>query len=136
MTLFMTSYIQDRLENDVIITDIKSAGIHLLNYHSFRPTQPFLFLDQSTWQILPFVALAIYRYTLSLWSTKVTFLLGNTLLCTKNGNKFTNDQKDIALPSPLLVFLGIWNSKFMSIQSYYLLKYIYRNVSILEIKSF
>ena len=30
---------------DVITTDMKSAGIHLLNCHSFRPTQPFLLLD-------------------------------------------------------------------------------------------
>ena len=39
-----------RLENDVITTDIKSAGIHLLNYHSLRPFQSFSCLDKSTGQ--------------------------------------------------------------------------------------
>ena len=46
-------------ENDVISTDMKSAGIHLLNQYSFRHTQPFSFLDKSTGPILPFVVLAL-----------------------------------------------------------------------------
>ena len=40
--------IKNQFENDVITRDMKSAGIHLLNYQSFRHTQPFLFLDEST----------------------------------------------------------------------------------------
>ena len=60
MTLFMTSYCKNRLANDVITTDIKSAGIHFLNYHSLRPPQSFSFLDKSMGPILPFVALALF----------------------------------------------------------------------------
>ena len=43
MTLFMTSYFKNKFENDVITTDMKSARIHLLNFYSFRHTQPFYF---------------------------------------------------------------------------------------------
>ena len=39
MTLFMMSYFKNQSENYVITTDIKSVGIHLLNYISFRHTQ-------------------------------------------------------------------------------------------------
>ena len=39
MTLFMMSYFKNQSENYVITTDIKSVGIHLLNYFSFRHTQ-------------------------------------------------------------------------------------------------
>ena len=59
MTLSMTSLFKNLFENDVITTDMKSAGIHLLNRYSFRHTQPFSFLDKSTGPILPFVALAL-----------------------------------------------------------------------------
>ena len=38
---------------------MKSAGIWLLNYYSFRPTQPFSFWDKSTLPRLPFVVLAL-----------------------------------------------------------------------------
>ena len=48
MTLFMTSYCKNLLQNDVIKTGMKSAGIHLMNYQSFIPTPPFSFLDKST----------------------------------------------------------------------------------------
>ena len=37
----------------------KLAGIHLLNYHSFRHTQPFTFLDKSTASITAFVVQAL-----------------------------------------------------------------------------
>ena len=40
--------------------DMKSAGIHLLNYFSLRQTQPFSFLDKWTGPILPFVVLPLY----------------------------------------------------------------------------
>ena len=60
MTLFMTSLCKNLLENNVKTTDMKSAGIHFLNYQSFRPTQPFSFLDKSTGPNLLFVALALY----------------------------------------------------------------------------
>ena len=56
-TLLMTSIIKNQFENDVMTTDMKSAGIHLLNYYSFRHTQPFSFWDKSTG---PFVVLALY----------------------------------------------------------------------------
>ena len=46
-------------DNDVITTDIKSAGIHLLNYHSFRAIQSFSFLDKSTQPVLPLVVLTL-----------------------------------------------------------------------------
>ena len=46
MMLFMMSSCKNQLENDVITTDIKSAVIHLLNYHSIRQTQSFSFLDK------------------------------------------------------------------------------------------
>ena len=35
--------VHDQFENDIITTDLKSAGIHLLNYYSFRHTQQFSF---------------------------------------------------------------------------------------------
>ena len=41
-------------------TDLKSAGIYLLNYYSLRPSQPFSFVDKSTGPHLPFLALALY----------------------------------------------------------------------------
>ena len=41
-------------------SDMKSAGIHLLNYWSFRHTQQFSFLDKSTGPILPFVVLPLW----------------------------------------------------------------------------
>mgnify|MGYP003688546427 CR=1 FL=1 len=53
----MTIYhviMQEPLENDVITTDIKSAGIHLLNNHSLKPSQSFSFLDKSTGPCLSF----------------------------------------------------------------------------------
>ena len=34
---------QNQFENDAITTDMKSTGIHLLNYKSFRHTQPVSF---------------------------------------------------------------------------------------------
>ena len=58
MTLLMTSLF-NKFENDVITIDMKSAGIHLLNYQSLRHTQPFLFLDKSTGSILPFTVLPL-----------------------------------------------------------------------------
>ena len=48
MSAVMTSQCKNRLENEVITPDIKSAGIRLLKYHSFRPTQSYLFLDKAT----------------------------------------------------------------------------------------
>ena len=62
MTLFMTSYCKNRLENDVITPDMKSAGIHLMNFQSFIPTPTFLFLEKSTGPILPFVALNLWGF--------------------------------------------------------------------------
>ena len=50
---------EELVRNDVITTDIKSAGIHLLNCHFLRPSQLFSFLEKSTGPILPFVALAL-----------------------------------------------------------------------------
>ena len=47
--------VQKPEENDVITTDMKSTGIHLLNDHSFRATQQFSILDKSTGLISPFV---------------------------------------------------------------------------------
>ena len=41
MTLFMTSWCKTQFENYIITTNMKSTGIHLLNYQSFRYTQPF-----------------------------------------------------------------------------------------------
>ena len=49
----------NQFENDIITTDMKSAGIHLLNYYSFTHTQPFSFLDKSTGPIMSFVVLPI-----------------------------------------------------------------------------
>ena len=46
-------------ENDVITTDMKSAGTDLLNYYYFRHTQSSPFFDKSTGPILPFVVLAL-----------------------------------------------------------------------------
>ena len=60
MTLFMMSLFKNLFENDVIIKEMKSAGINLLNQYSFRHTKPFSFLDKSTGPILPFVVLALY----------------------------------------------------------------------------
>ena len=51
--------IKNQFENDVITTDMKAAGIHLLNYYSFRHTQQFSFLDKLTGPFLPFVVLAL-----------------------------------------------------------------------------
>ena len=52
------------IDNDVISTYMKSAGINLLNKYTFRHTQPFSFLHKSTGPILPFVylALSIIKY--------------------------------------------------------------------------
>ena len=44
---------------DVIATAMISAGIHFLNYYSFRHTQSFSFLDKSTGPILTFMVLAL-----------------------------------------------------------------------------
>ena len=46
-------------ENDVKTTDIKSAGIHLLNDHFIRPSQSSSFFNKSTGSYLLFVALAL-----------------------------------------------------------------------------
>ena len=51
--------IQVPVENDVITTDIKSAGIHSLTNHSLRPSQSFSFSDKSTGPYLPFVVLVL-----------------------------------------------------------------------------
>ena len=89
----------------------------------------------------------VYNCSISWYSYKLAFLhtyYRQYFCCpvpqllrsyVRKWRKFTIDPKDIALPSPLLVFLGIFKSKFRSIQSKSL-KYIYRNVSILETKSF
>ena len=52
---------QEPVGNDVMTTDIKSVGIHLLNNHSLRPSQSFSFLDKSTGPILPLMVLALYK---------------------------------------------------------------------------
>ena len=51
--------LKKQFENDVITIEMKSAGIHLLNYQSFRHSQPFLFLDKSTGPIFPFLVLPL-----------------------------------------------------------------------------
>ena len=43
MTLFMMSSFKNQFENDVITTDMISAGIHLLNYYSFDILNHFHF---------------------------------------------------------------------------------------------
>ena len=48
-----------QFENDVITTDIKSAGIHLLIYYSFRYTRPFSFIDKVTGPFMSFVVLPL-----------------------------------------------------------------------------
>ena len=53
------SALQHLFENNVITTDMKSSGIHLLNYQSFRHFKPFSFLDKSTGPILPLVVQAL-----------------------------------------------------------------------------
>ena len=59
--------IKTKFENDVIPSDMKSAGIHSLNCYSFRHLKPFSFLDKSTESILPFVVLAL-SYVTSIWT--------------------------------------------------------------------
>ena len=53
--------IQEPVEYDVINTDMKSAGIYLLNYYYFRHTQQFSFWDKWTRPILPFVVLPLCK---------------------------------------------------------------------------
>ena len=55
MTLFIT------FKNDVITTDMRSTGIHLLNNYSFRHNETFSFLDKSTGLIMPLVVLPLYN---------------------------------------------------------------------------
>ena len=56
---------------------MKSAGIHLLNYYSFRHTQLFSFLDKWTEPILPFVV-----FPLSSCMNIVKFLKTQYILLT------------------------------------------------------
>ena len=51
-----------KFENEVITTGMKSAGIHLPNYYSFRHTQPCSYLDKLTGSILQFVVLALWSF--------------------------------------------------------------------------
>ena len=56
--LMMTLFI----ENDDIITDVKSSWIHLLNYYCQLHAQPFSYLDILTGPVLQFMALTLcYR---------------------------------------------------------------------------
>ena len=68
----------NQFENDIITTDMKSAGIHLLNYYSFTHTHPFSFLDKSTGPIMSFVVLPI--------CSSSTYIIKNS--STKNNKIF------------------------------------------------
>ena len=56
------AFMTEPVKNDVITTDTKSTGIHLLNNYSLRPSQSFSFLDKVKRPYLPFVALALITY--------------------------------------------------------------------------
>ena len=80
MWLFMTSQFMNQFENGFITTYMKSARIHLLNYYSFRHSQPFSFLDKSTRPTLLFVVLHV---ALSTRGPRTSFLTWKVVL----GNK-------------------------------------------------
>ena len=59
----MTSLFKNQIENDTITTDMKSAGIHLLNKYSFRPTQLFFFYTHRQGQFCGFIISSEMEYT-------------------------------------------------------------------------
>ena len=64
MTLFTTSLCKNRLENDVIITNMISAGIHSLAELLLLDLLNHFILEKPTGPILPLFALTFFSYQL------------------------------------------------------------------------